>query len=247
LSQKSIGYQRIRACYRYVQSYIAGASDILEILPKEGVLPEGPIAHGKNITAYVQLSEHIDSLKEQYPESKFLKSKIPSLTGISDDQLDLCLAFRVLERIKDDDYFLREVARTLKPKGYLVLSVPNPSHLLTYNPFFYQDYDQDQLKHLLSPYFSEIQIFGVNGSDKVKAMIETMKRRVDRLNDRKWVKTLNGLPRSIKKPIFKFLKWSFNQSKSFRLSNNPKRLDINDLYISKDLEGAMEFLVIARH
>lgn len=44
-----------------------------------------------------------------------------------DGFLDGVVALEVLEHIKNTDGILREVNRVLKPKGYLVLSTPNPA------------------------------------------------------------------------------------------------------------------------
>jgi len=53
------------------------------------------------------------------------KTKIPFKSGF----FDLIIAGEIIEHIYDTDFFLKEIFRLLKPRGYLLLSTPNIASL----------------------------------------------------------------------------------------------------------------------
>src|SRR4051812_35143748 len=55
----------------------------------------------------------------QYPNVEFLQQTIPPFIGISDNSFDFVVTFQVIEHIVNDDLFVKEIARVLKPGGKL--------------------------------------------------------------------------------------------------------------------------------
>lgn len=72
---------------------------------------------------------------------------------------DLTLSIEVLEHVDDDDSFVREVARVLKPSGVFVMSTPNGDHFPTPFPAHVRHYTREQLLGLLSKHFASVDVW----------------------------------------------------------------------------------------
>ncbi|HMO13667.1 MAG TPA: class I SAM-dependent methyltransferase [Pirellulaceae bacterium] len=86
-------------------------------------------------------------------------------TGLSSDEFDVAVSFETIEHLVDDQAFLRELARILKPDGLLICSTPN-QWPLDIAPHHYRVYDYATFKELLSKYFQEVQFFNQNSGTR---------------------------------------------------------------------------------
>ena len=90
---------------------------------------------------------------------------------------DVAISFQVIEHIDKDnglDYLL-EIKRVLKKEGTFILSTPNKKLRLLpfqkpWNPEHKKEYDDKELKKLLSQAFEEVKVYGLCGSDKIQAV-----------------------------------------------------------------------------
>ena len=108
-------HQRLLQAYYLAQPYIQG--DILEIGCGEGrgiellkPLCETYLGLDKN-------HEILDALTLKYPDLQFSRAVIPPLKDISSDRFDVVVSFQVIEHIKNDELYLREIQRVLRPGG----------------------------------------------------------------------------------------------------------------------------------
>jgi len=69
-----------------------------------------------------EISELIERLKKEYPSGNFIQMNLPPLAGLNDNSFDYIVSFQVIEHIKDDSNFLKEIHRVLKPGGRLAIS-----------------------------------------------------------------------------------------------------------------------------
>ncbi len=69
---------------------------------------------GERYTAIDKIGEVIEKLSLKFPKAKFLKSNIPPFSKIGLNEFDTVVSFQVIEHIKNDLNFLKEIHRVLK-------------------------------------------------------------------------------------------------------------------------------------
>ena len=89
--------------------------------------------------------------------------------------------FQVIEHIKRDAEFVREIHRVLRPGGRFIVTTPNAPMSLTRNPWHVREYTAEQLRRLLAARFSEIETLGVFGNEKVMDYYAENRRGVERI------------------------------------------------------------------
>ncbi|MCB0503959.1 MAG: methyltransferase domain-containing protein, partial [Cyclobacteriaceae bacterium] len=91
------------------------------------------------------------------------------------------VSFQVIEHIKDDTTFLKEIHRVLKPGGIALISTPNIKMTLSRNPWHIREYTADQLTELARSEFSDVEMKGIAGDEKVMQYYQQNKASVNRI------------------------------------------------------------------
>jgi len=171
-------HQRLLKAYYIAKDHVKG--NLLEIGCGEGrgVALLSDLVDG--YTGIDKINEVIKSLSTAYPKAIFLQSVIPPLS-FADASFDSVISFQVIEHIKDDDRYLGEIARVLKPGGVALITTPNIKMSLSRNPWHIREYTAQELADLCQPYFSKVELLGITGNEKVMAYYEQNKVSVKRL------------------------------------------------------------------
>ncbi|MCH2224301.1 MAG: methyltransferase domain-containing protein [Crocinitomicaceae bacterium] len=111
----------------------------------------------------------------------FIQMKVPPLKGVPDNYFDFVVSFQVIEHIKNDEEFLNEIYRVLKPKGKLILTTPNKKKSLTRNPWHIREYLAPELSLLLKKKFVNVTEFGVFGKENVREYYSKNKEYVRKI------------------------------------------------------------------
>ena len=111
---------------------------------------------------------------------EFRQMEVPPL-GFEDEQFNNVISFQVIEHIKRDRDFVREVSRVLRKGGSFIVSTPNAPMSLTRNPWHVREYRAEELKSLLLEHFAEVECLGVGGNSKVMEYYEQNRRGVERI------------------------------------------------------------------
>ena len=172
-------HQRLLKAYYLAMPYIKG--NLLELGCGEGRGVEllSPLASG--YLALDKIPEVIDKLKKQYPEIAFQQAVFPPFEGLEENRFDSVVSFQVIEHVKQDGDFLKEIYRVLKPGGMAVLTTPNIRKTLTRNPWHIREYTAQQLTSLASKYFNKVEMKGVGANEKVWYYYEQNKRAVQKI------------------------------------------------------------------
>lgn len=168
-------YQRSRLAYVEAAKYVSGR--VLEIGTGTGY---GVNVIAPHATHFTTIDKHcaidVDSLPANV---EFREAKVPPLP-FDDATFDCVVSFQVIEHIKRDREFVKEVYRVLKPGGVFVVSTPNKPMSLTRNPWHVREYTAAEFRDLLSP-FSTVDCRGVGGNERVWAYYERNRESVHRI------------------------------------------------------------------
>lgn len=77
---------------------------------------------------------------------------------LPNESFDCVVAVEVLEHVEEDENFVREVMRVLKPGGLFLMTTPNGDSVKNTNPDHKRHYRREQLTALLSRYFKEVDV-----------------------------------------------------------------------------------------
>lgn len=85
-------------------------------------------------------------------------------SGLPDEAFDLVVSVEVLEHVEEDERFVSEVARVLKPGGKFIMTTPNGDFVQNHNPDHKRHYKKTELLNLLERHFNEVKIqYGIAG------------------------------------------------------------------------------------
>jgi 2-polyprenyl-3-methyl-5-hydroxy-6-metoxy-1,4-benzoquinol methylase len=187
----------------------------------------------------------LQSLREAYPRLHFISRHIPPLTGIADNTYDFVVTFQVIEHIENDDLFVKEIHRVLKPGGKVIITTPNSKLSLTRNPWHIREYTATGLRTLVSRHFKKLDTRGVHGNSRVMEYYEKNKRAVEKITRFDIFNLQYRLPRTVLQIPYDFLnRWN---RKSLMNSNDSlvNEISYDDYFLSNEVENCLDFFYIA--
>ncbi|MEX2595116.1 MAG: class I SAM-dependent methyltransferase [Anditalea sp.] len=172
-------HQRLLKAYIAAKPIVNG--DLLEVGCGEGRGVEVLLDQVKTYHGLDKIRGVIEKLEQRFPMATFEQAVIPPLGTIPSNKFDTVVSFQVIEHIEDDQLFLQEIHRVLKPGGKAIISTPNIRHTLSRNPWHIREYTGNQLKLLCEGIFKKVEAKGIGGNEKVWAYHEANRRSVDRI------------------------------------------------------------------
>ena len=165
-------FQRSILAYHYAAGLVSGK--VLEI----------GTGMGYGIDVVAPAADHFTTIdkSEAYDatlpaNAEFKQMQVPPI-DFADESFDYVISFQVIEHIKRDKDFVREVSRVLRKGGKFIVSTPNAPMSLTRNPWHIREYSEGELRELLAADFSTVESLGVNGNEKVMAYYEQNRQSV---------------------------------------------------------------------
>jgi 2-polyprenyl-3-methyl-5-hydroxy-6-metoxy-1,4-benzoquinol methylase len=135
--------------------------------------------------------------KENLAGIEFKQMNVPPFKGLMDNTYDVAVSFQVIEHIDDDNLFIKEIHRVLKPGAKLVLTTPNIKMSLTRNPYHVREYTWQELEAKLKKYFSKVELKGIFGDKKAMEYFEQNKASVKKFTRFDVFNLQYLLPRSV--------------------------------------------------
>lgn len=172
-------HQRLLKAYIAAKPLVSG--NLLEVGCGEGRGVEVLLEHVDSFLGIDKIQEVIDVLKVKYPVAQFSQANIPPFKGLDSNSYDTVVSFQVIEHIHDDELFLREIYRILKPGGKAIISTPNIRHTLSRNPWHIREYTGQQLKTVCEQIFDKVEGKGIGGNEKVWAYHEANRKSVHKI------------------------------------------------------------------
>ena len=181
----------------------------------------------------------------KYPNVEFNQQTIPPFTGISDNTFDFVVTFQVIEHIKDDNFFVKEISRVLKPGGKLIVTTPTKTMSLSRNPWHIREYKPLELTDLLKKYFSHVNANGVYGNETVMNYYTKNKESVQKIMKYDILNLQYILPRQVLQIPFDIL--NRRNRKKLLTSNTNLTSDIQstDFYLNPVKDDSLDLFYIA--
>ena len=166
-----------RSILAYYKAAVLVSGDVLEIGTGMG--------YGVEVVApaadkYMTIDKSCAYNVELPANAEFRQMTVPPL-DFADESFDYVISFQVIEHIKNDKEFVAEVSRVLRKGGKFIVSTPNAPMSLTRNPWHVREYTAEELKKLLSKEFSQIDMMGMGGNEKIMEYYEANRRGVERI------------------------------------------------------------------
>ncbi len=170
----------------------------------EGEVLEIGTGAGYGVEVVAPRASHFVTVDKHVPERGFAdmervvfqQAVVPPLCFAS-NSFDCVISFQVIEHIRRDREFVREVRRVLRPGGRFVLTTPNAPMSLTRNPWHVREYTAGQLRNLLECEFAGVEALGVFGNEKVMEYYEKNRRSVERITRFDLLDLQHRLPRKL--------------------------------------------------
>jgi len=176
---ENVIYQRHVIAYKEAAKIISGT--VLEIGSGEGF---GITELAPKTEHYIAVDKYNTSISDELKESNnitFIQSEVPPLKGIEDDSIDFVVSFQVIEHIENDERFLQEIHRVLKPGGKAILTTPNILMSFSRNPWHIREYTPEQMGEVLKSSFDKFELKGVFGNEKVMDYYNKNKASVNKI------------------------------------------------------------------
>ena len=184
-------FQRSILAYYKAAELVSG--DVLEIGTGMGYGVEVVAPSAKR---YITIDKSRAYNVELHANAEFREMTVPPL-DFADESFDYVISFQVIEHIKNDKEFVAEVSRVLRKGGKFIVSTPNAPMSLTRNPWHVREYTAEELKALLSTNFSNIEMMGVGGNEKIMEYYEANRQGVERITRFDVLDLQHRLPRWI--------------------------------------------------
>lgn len=201
----------------------------------------------KAATQYTGIDKNedlINALSAEYRNATFLAANIPPLRMLADNTFDFIVTFQVIEHIQNDDLFIKEAHRVLKPGGKLLLTTVNKSFSLTRNPWHVREYYADGLKALMCKYFPSVNTRGIHGNGKVMTYYEQNKESVKKLTRFDIFNLQYRLPRRLLQVPYDLMN-RLNRNRLLEADGIAAEINYTDYLVSNDPAGSLDFFYIA--
>lgn len=151
----------------------------------------------KKVTGIDISEQAIDFCKNNYaqPNIEFLTMDFRTM-DFKTSSFDCVVSFEILEHIVEQEKFLEEVKRVLKPGGKLIISTPDKENYRKgfakgdYNRFHKRELSRHEFEHLLRSYFSIERLYGQVEVGKSKKNISTNGTAVKKSSFKNFVRRL---------------------------------------------------------
>jgi SAM-dependent methyltransferase len=232
-------FQRSVLAYHYAAEIISG--DVLEIGTGTG--------YGVEILApkcerFITVDKFLDPSVPQVENVEQHQMVVPPI-GFESGSFDFVVSFQVIEHIKDDTQFVREVARVLRPGGKFIVSTPNAPMSLTRNPWHIREYTAEELQNLLSISFSTITPAGVVGNQKIMEYYEKNRQGVERITRFDILDLQHRLPRQLLQVPYDILN-RINRRRLLKKNTElTTSIEMTDYSVSSATDQSFDLLFVA--
>ncbi len=243
LPSDNVMHQRHMIAYAEAAKIVSG--NVIEIGSGEGYGIEFLASKTEKYYAIDKFPSRFDLSKEEQKKVHFIQMNVPPLENIADNSFDFAVSFQVIEHIKDDDFFMREIYRVLKPGGKLILTTPNRRMSITRNPWHIREYLANELESLALVIFDKVEMNGVFGKEKVMRYYHANKASVAKFTRFDILNLQYKLPRKALQIPYDILNRINRRRLHKKNTTTVNNIQLNDFYINNQTENCFDFFIVA--
>lgn len=233
-------FQRSLLAYHTAARLISG--DVLEIGTGSGYGIEVIAPHARR---FVTIDKHVPSRElTEVKNVTFRQATVPPLPFPA-GSFDCVITFQVIEHIRCDEEFVREIQRVLRPGGKLIVTTPNALMSLTRNPWHVREYTAQELGQLLSPYFTDIESSGVFGNAKIMEYFEKNREGVRKITRFDIFDLQHRLPRQLLQLPYDILNRINRRRILSRATELTTSIRMDDYYIAPASDECFDLFFVA--
>jgi len=237
-------HQRLFKAYVVAQNYVQG--NLLEVGCGEGRGVDLMMRKTTGFTAIDKIDEVIEELQKKHPAGKFMRMNIPPFADLPSNTYDSVISFQVIEHIKDDLLYLKEIHRVMKPGATALLTTPNRKMTLSRNPWHEREYLAEELNALASKVFNQVEVKGITGNKKVMEYYEQNRKSVQRIMQWDILNLQYRLPASILRIPYEILnRWNRNKLHT-ETANLVSGISHEDYHVTDNVSQALDLLLIIK-
>jgi len=181
--------------YVFAAQYVSG-KDVLDVACGTGIgtsLLRG--AGARKVWGIDIDPDTIAFARSNYKDCEFVQGEATALC-LPDSSVDVVVSFETLEHVKNQQEFLVECCRILKPGGVLICSTPNRgiSRWSAGNPFHVREMHPVEFRDLLGSVFASVELFAQKNRAYLLYVARTLTlRALERLRLKSSFKRLLGV------------------------------------------------------
>lgn len=236
-------HQRLLKAYHAAIPYVKG--DLLELGCGEGRGVTLLAPNAKSFLGLDKIEEIIADLKSKYPDYDFQSSVFPPIK-LPDNSFDTIATFQVIEHIQNDELYLSEIHRILRPGGTALVSTPNIKMTLSRNPWHTREYTADQLKKLASKFFSNVEMKGIAGSERVLEYHEQNRASVNKIMKYDFLNLQYRLPASLLRVPYDYLNRRNRNSLQNQSNDLVSAINQDDYYLNDQDDKNLDLFLILK-
>jgi ubiquinone/menaquinone biosynthesis C-methylase UbiE len=146
--------------YVFAGQYVAG-KDVLDVACGTGVGTSFLHRAGARTAWGLDIDQQAITFAEaMYPECGFARCEATDLC-FADDSVDVVISFETLEHLRDEQKFLMECRRVLRPNGLMICSTPNREVFRWHrpNPYHVRELAPREFIGLFGKHFGKLSLF----------------------------------------------------------------------------------------
>ncbi|MFY0598149.1 MAG: class I SAM-dependent methyltransferase [Cyclobacteriaceae bacterium] len=236
-------HQRLLKAYHVAVDYVKG--DLLELGCGEGRGVDLLAPKADSYLGLDKIQEIVQNLTNQYPKYDFQSSVFPPI-ALPDNSFDSIATFQVIEHIQNDELYLKEIHRILRPGGTALISTPNIKMTLSRNPWHTREYTADQLKTLASKYFSEVEMKGIAGSERVMEYHEQNRASVNKIMKYDFLNLQYRLPAALLRVPYDYLNRKNRNSLQDQSNDLVKSINQDDYFLNEQDDKNLDLFMIVK-
>jgi len=246
-----VEYFRHVFAYKFLEKYITENDELLEVGYGSGVGANYISSFVKKVTALDVNNELFEFTKKKFNRGN---CEFSIYNGINfpfpDKSFNTIIMFQVIEHIKNDEEIIANIKGLLKENGQLVISTPNRKNRVKegkkpWYRYHVREYDAIEFRNLLSKYFEDVTLYGVDAKAKIKKYEMERIKKAQFVDNIDFLRLRNLVPKKMIPFIINLIRKTLINETSYSVDQFHK--DFKKAYfLTEDYDNSLDLIAICK-